>query len=126
MRLIGYKNVAAAAMVAAGVFLSGCATTSPPPTSQMAEAITSLKQAEDVGAAEYAGIEYRRAQTKLDEAQAALAKKRHKEARRLAEQASVDAELAAAKARSAKTQQAVNELRESIRTLQAEISREKQ
>ena len=126
MRRNGLNGVVAAIALAAGIFISGCATTAPPPTSQMAQARTSLKQAEDVGAAEYAGIEYRRAQTKMDEAQAALAKKKHTSARRLAEQAAVDAELAAAKARSAKTQQAVNELRESIRTLQAEIARESQ
>ena len=111
----------AAALVA--VLLSGCATTAPPPTERMAEARSAVKQAEDVGAMEYAAVEYRRAQQKLADAQAALTRGRHDRARRLAEQAAVDAELAGIKARSAKTQNAVTELQESIRLLRQEMAR---
>ena len=116
-----FRSLSLALLVS--ILFVGCATTAPPPTTQMAQARSAVKQAEDVGAVEYAGIEYRKAQAKLEEAQIALAKKKHDKARRLAEQAAVDAEFAAIKARSAKTQQAVNELRESIRLLQQEISR---
>lgn len=105
------------------LFLSACRSAGPVPTTEMAQARTAVQQAEEAGATEYAGMELRRAQQKIEEAQAALSRKRHERARRLAQQAAVDAELAAAKARSAKTQEAVTELRESIRALQQETSR---
>lgn len=89
----------------------------------MTEARSAVKQAEDVGAMEFAAVEYRRAQQKLADAQAALTRGRHDQARRLAEQAAVDAELAGVKARSAKTQNAVTELQESIRLLRQEMAR---
>ena len=117
------RSLSLASLVSILFLAGGCASTAPPPTTQMAQARSAVKQAEDVGAMEHASIEYRKAQAKLEEAQTALAKKKHDKARRLAEQAAVDAEFAAVKARSAKTQQAVNELRESIRLLQQEISR---
>lgn len=120
-RFGGFGVVAAGAMVV--FLLGGCATTAPPPTEQMAEARSAVRQAEDVGAGEYAAVEYRRAQKKLDDAQAALSRGKHDRARRLAEQSAVDAELAGVKARSAKTQNAVRELQESIRVLREEISR---
>lgn len=89
----------------------------------MAEAQSAVKQAEDVGGMELAALEYRRAQQKLEEAQAALLSGKHDRARRLAEQAAVDAELASVKARSAKTRATVEELRESIRVLREEMAR---
>ena len=110
------------ALFMAGV-AAGCGTTAPPPTAEMAEARTAVRQAEDVGGMELAALEYRRAQQKLEAAQEALARERHIEARRLAEQAAVDAELASVKARSAKTRAAVEELRSSIRVLREEMDR---
>lgn len=89
----------------------------------MAEARSAVKQAEDVGGKEHAALEYRRAQQKLEDAQAALLDKKHDRARRLAEQAAVDAELASVKARSAKARSAVTELRESIRVLREEMAK---
>ncbi len=103
--------------------MGGCKTTAPPPNTQMTQARSAVRQAEDVGAREFAALEYRRAQQKLDEAQAALTRRRHDQARRLAEQAAVDAELAAVKARSVRTQATVTELQESIRLLREEIAR---
>lgn len=111
------------ASVALVVTIGACRSAGPPPTTQMAQARTAVQQAEEAGAIEYAGMEFRRAQQKLEEARAAVADKKHARARRLAEQASVDAELAAAKTRTAKAEEAVEELRESIRVLQQEASR---
>ncbi len=105
------------------LLLAGCRSAGPVPTTQMAQARTSVQQAEEAGARDYAGLDYRRAQQKLEEAEAALADRRHVRARRLAEEAAVDAELAAVRARSAKTQEAVEELRASIRALEQEMSR---
>lgn len=116
-------RLVAAACVATVLLLGACRSAGPVPTTQMAQARTSVQQAEEAGARDYAGLDYRRAQQKLEEAEAALADRRHDRARRLAEQAAVDAELAAVRARSAKTQEAVEELRESIRALEQEASR---
>lgn len=129
-KLVSFRS-GARAFAWAGTFLmlitlAACGTTAPPPNTQITEARSAVRQAEDVGAREYAALEYRRAQQKLDDAQAAMARKRNDQARRLAEQAAVDAELAAIKARSARTQAAVSELQESIRTLRDEISRGEQ
>lgn len=103
--------------------VGACGTSAPPPNTQITEARSAVRTAEDVGARESAALEYRRAQQKLDEAQAAMARGRNDRARRLAEQAAVDAELAAIKARSVRTQATVSELQESIRLLRDEISR---
>ena len=105
------------------VLLGACRSAGPPPTTQMAQARTALEQAQEAGAGEYAAMDLRRAQQKFEEARAALSNRQHVRARRLAEQAAVDAELASIRARSAKTQEAVTELRESIRALQQEALR---
>lgn len=118
------STVGLVVFAALAIALGGCRSAGPPPTTQMAQARSALEQAQTADAAEYAGMELRRAQQKFEEAQAALANRRHVRARRLAEQAAVDAELAAVKARSAKTQEAVAELQESIRALQEEASRQ--
>ncbi len=120
-RFTSFGSVVTAAVLMTTII--GCATTAPPPTSQMAEARSAVKQAEDVGGMEYAALEYRRAQQKLEDAQAALLDKKHDRARRLAEQAAVDAELASVKARTAKANAAVNELRESIKVLREEMAK---
>ena len=93
------------------------------PTSALAEAQKATSQAEQVGAREYAPLELRNASKKLEDARAAIRKKDHKKATQLVEQALVDAELAEIKSLSAKSQAAVTELQESIRTLRDEINR---
>lgn len=104
------------------VGLAGCASV-PPPTEQMALARAEVSQAQNAGAMEFAPVELRNAQTKLDQAQKAMQSEEHVTARRLAEQAEVDAKLASAKARTAKAQKAVAELQEGIRVLRQELER---
>ena len=72
--------------------LAACATASPPDT-ELAAARSSILQAEQV-AARYAQPELRLAQEKLARAEQAAAQNRFDEARRLAEQAQVDARYA--------------------------------
>lgn len=104
-------------------FASACATTQPPPTLELKDSRAALRQAEQVGAREYAPLELRTAEKKLEEAQLASSKGDHERAARLAEQAVVDAELAQITALSAKAQAAVNALNDSIRALREEIQR---
>ena len=109
---------------AATVFITGCATT-PAPTEQMAVARAAIADADASGAATYDAVDIRNAHAKLDAATVALGANDYDyaKARRYAEEAEADANLAATRSRSVKTQRAVAELRESLRALRAEISR---
>jgi hypothetical protein len=102
--------------------LTACASV-PPPTEQMAVARTSVSQAQTATATEHAPLELRTAQSKLDQAEAAMRSEDYLKAKRLAEQAEVDAKLAWARAETAKTKKAVEELEAGIRTLHQELQR---
>jgi predicted S18 family serine protease len=103
------------------LFLGACATTNPP-TQKLTETETVIRQADQIGASDYAPLEIRQARQKLEQARAAYSREDYDEAARLAEQAKVDAELAQIKTLSGKAQLAVRELREGIRLLQEELS----
>jgi hypothetical protein len=111
--------------VAAALLLGACATT-PNPNGQLAVARAALNDARGADAAEYAPLQLKSAVEKIDAAERAVATKDPELARRLAEQAEVDARLAAAMARSAKTQRAADALQEDIRVLREEIERKAQ
>lgn len=102
------------------LFMGACATTNPP-TQKLTETETVIRQADQIGAGDYAPLEIRQARQKLEQARAAYNREDYDEAARLAEQARVDAELAQIKTLSGKSQKAVRELRESIRVLREEI-----
>lgn len=115
--------VIAILMFVASLLFGGCASSKLPPSGEIAETRAAVQQAEQVGARNYAPLEFREASKKLEEAQKLVEAKKYKEARLLAEKAKVDAELAEIKTLSAKARKAVNELKESIRALQEEINR---
>jgi hypothetical protein len=102
--------------------IAGCATT-PPPNEQMAVARTAVADAVSAGAADYASVDLRNAQDELDRANTAMGARDYDRAQRLAESAEADANLAATRARSAKSQRAVAEVKESIRVLREELAR---
>lgn len=105
----------------AAVLLAACATT-PPPTEQLAESRAEVATAASAGGSEYAAPEMAAAQDKLNRANQAMVAENYQRARWLAEEAQVDAKLAAAKARSAKAQKAAQALQEDIRILREEIN----
>jgi Domain of unknown function (DUF4398) len=105
------------------LFVGGCASSPPPPTDQLAVSKAAIDQAVSAGAPELAPAELSSARDKLDRANLAMAKKDYAEARVLAEQAQVDAQLAVTKARSSKAQKAAAALREDSRILREEINR---
>jgi hypothetical protein len=107
------------------VSFAGCAST-PAPTEQMAVSKTAVDGATAAGGTEFAPIELKAAQDKMTAANLAMAKENYKEAGMLAQEAQVDAQLAATKARSAKAQKAVQDSQDSLRTLQDEINRNTQ
>lgn len=107
------------AIVGVGL-IAACGSTNPP-TQQLTETRMVIEQAEQVGAQEYAPLEIRDAGIKLQLARKAVDAGDYEKAKRLLEHARVDAELAQAKALSAKSQQAAAELSESIRVLKEEL-----
>jgi len=76
-------------------FFHGCSTTRPP-TNMVANAEFHVRAAHEAGAEEYAPISFRSATEKLEKSKRAMEDKRYEDARRLAESAQVDAELAEA------------------------------
>ena len=102
------------------LIMGACASTKPP-SQQLTQLETSIKQAEQVGAENYAPLELREARKKLEKARELVNEEEYEEAELVAEKAMVDAELAQIKTLSSKSQQAVDQLRESIRVLQEEI-----
>lgn len=106
------------------MFMAGCA--SMPPTEQMAVSKTAVNNAISAGGNEFAPVQLRSAMDKMDAAERAMADEEYELARQLAEQAQVDAQLAATTARAAKAQKAARELEEGNRTLQQEIERQAQ
>jgi hypothetical protein len=107
----------------AAVVIAGCASVAPP-TEQIAVSKQAVSNATSAGGNEFASAEMRAAQNKLDRAILAMADKDYENARLLAEQAQVDAQLAAATARSAKAQRAASAVEEDSRVLRKEIDRQ--
>ena len=111
-------------MVLAAVFTAGCATTEKRDmASQLAVAKTAVADAVSAGAPEFAPVELKTAQDNLENAEKAAMDDDYKRARKLGENAQTNAQLATAKARAAKAQQAADALKESDQTLQNEMNR---
>jgi len=103
------------------VGLSGCASKPPAATlSQLSQAELAVKQADKSKAPEYASVELYTAREQLASAQQAMNKKDYAEARRLAERAMVNAQLAETMAEAAQTRQAATELQQSVEALRRE------
>ena len=119
----GYQwHLAVGAIGCAAVVIAGCGSI-PPPTEQMAVSKAAVANAVSAGGSEYAPVEMRTAQEKMDRANRAMEKEDYENARWLAEEAQADARLAEKKAQSAKAQKAANVLQDDIRVLREEIDR---
>jgi hypothetical protein len=104
------------------MLIAGCASI-PPPTEQIAVSKAALSNASSAGGQQFAPVPLSLAIEKMDAATKAMAVEDYVLARRLAEQAQVDAQLATVTSRSAKAQNAARELQESNRVLRQEIDR---
>lgn len=109
-----------AALLVASLAACGSA---PKPKAEMALSKAALNSAEQAGAREHAPVYLRKARDKHAAAQAAYAKDNMTTAKRLAQQALVDAEVAQAKANHQKSLVALQELREGIDVMRTEINR---
>ena len=108
------------AAVALGALLAACGSTPPPPVDAVAAAQTAVTSAEQANAATLAPAELDRARDKLLRAQAAIQQEDNVEARRLAEQASVDARLAETRARATLANRNAEEFQAGLDAVRAE------
>jgi len=105
------------------LLLAACASSPPAPTEQLAVSKATIDQAVSAGAPEFAPAELSSARGKLDRANLAMTAKDYAQARILAEQAQVDAQLAVTRTRSSKAQRAAAALQEDRRVLREEVNR---
>ncbi len=101
-----------AAALAAVFGLAACASDVPPPTAQLGASSQAVLAAERANALQYAPVDLQTARDKLAAADAAMRADERTRARRLAEQAQVDAELATVRAQHAVTEQAATAVRQ--------------
>lgn len=111
--------------VAAALFMTACASTPkfPAPTEQMAVSRAAINTASSAGGSEFAPVQLKSAMEKMDSAERAMGAKNYELARQMAEEAQVDAQLAAAAAQTGKAQQAAKALHESDHVLKKELDR---
>lgn len=103
--------------------LAGCAGEAERPTAEISRANTLIEQAEKAGAQRYAAADLQEARDKLQRAEVAVKNGKGNQALHFAQQASVDAELASARATSGEAQRAAQEVDRSTSTLQQEADR---
>jgi hypothetical protein len=96
---------------------AGCATQGPQPTEEMTRAQSVVEQADRAGAQRYAAADLQRAHDELSNAQKANAEKKYDAARRYAESAEADANVAAARASAGDSEQAAHEITQSNEAL---------
>lgn len=96
-------------VVVAAAVLAACSTTEPP-TNRVALADLGVRAAAEARAAEFAPAELQSARDKLAKAKQAMSAQDYEEARRLAESAQIDAELAQAKAETAIMRRAADQI----------------
>ena len=111
-----------AAGLAAVLTLAGCAYM-PIPTESLRSAQLAVERAEQTGVSEFAALELAEAREKLAQAHQAVEHDEMEQARLLAEESRVSAELALARAQAGKARQINQEIEESNRTLIEELER---
>jgi predicted S18 family serine protease len=120
--MTGKKAAIQLLLLCGAMGLSSCAGKPPAATvSQVSQAELAVQQASQSKAPDYASVELYTAREQLAGAQDALHKKQYTEARRWAERALVNAQLAEAKADAEQTRRAAAELRQSIEALRREV-----
>lgn len=112
-------TLSALALVTCGIG-AGCATQPPIPSEQITKARTLVEQADKADAQRYAAADLQRAHDELSNAEKAVNDHKYADARRYAEDAQVDADLASARASSGEAQRAAQEVNRSIESLRQE------
>jgi multidrug efflux pump subunit AcrA (membrane-fusion protein) len=113
------QGMGATFALGATLAVSGCAGT-PPHVDDISTAEMALNRALEAEAEEHSPLALRVAREKLDRAKQAMNDTEYEQARRLAEQAQVEAQLAEAQARSQVARQQAQEVQTTIDTLRQE------
>jgi membrane-bound lytic murein transglycosylase len=103
--------------------LAACASEGPRPTEQLTAARTLVTQADKSEAQRYDAADLQKAHDELNGAETADSQRKYNDARRLAESAAVDADVAAARAQAATAQHAAHEVEQSNAALRTESAR---
>jgi len=111
------------ALVTCGIG-AGCATQPPVPSEEITKARALVEQADKTDAQRYAAADLQRAHDELSNAERAVNERKYADARRFAEDAEVDADLASARASSGEAQRAAQEVNRSIESLRQESQRQ--
>jgi type IV pilus biogenesis protein CpaD/CtpE len=106
-----------------GVLAAGCATEQAKPTEELTKARSVIEVADRGNAQQYAPADVQRAHDELSSAERAQNERKYAQARRFAEKAEADANLASARANSVAAQHAAEEIRKSLDTLKQESAR---
>jgi hypothetical protein len=115
--------LAITAILIIGALTVGCATEGPPPVQEVTRAQSVIDQADKAGVQRYAAADLQRAHDELSDAEKANGAGKYTEARRLAESAEVDADLATARASEGAALQASREVVQGNETLRQESAR---
>jgi len=118
------KKHAATAAAAAAVLASVSCASGPPPNADLVGAHTLVAQAEQSGAQQYASANLEAARSELRQADQD-AKDKPVLAIRLAQESSVDAQLALARTRAVKAEQSLRQVNSGTASLQSESERER-
>jgi hypothetical protein len=105
------------------IFLVSCAGPPERPVEELTRAKTLIEQAEKTGAPRFAAAELERARGKVAVAETAAARGDQETARRLAAEAALDAEYAAALAAAGEAKLAADEVQKSVESLREEAAR---
>lgn len=118
------RNLIPRVFITAGslLLIAACAST-PPPTQEISAAEQSMTDAEQARVAEHALPELQEARTKLSAARTAVKNEDMLLAKRMAQQASVDIQLASAKTELAKAEAVNDDLTKNIDVLKQEMDR---
>jgi len=106
--------------------LGACASSGERPDSKLQTAKASVQQAEANDAREFEPVLLNDAQNKVADAEEMIEREEYEDAARLLEQASVDAQLAGARAETAKARQAVDEINSNIDSLRDRLDQQRQ
>lgn len=104
--------------------IAACASV-PSAAPAIAAGAASIEAARASGAADYAAVYLSTAQSKLDRAQVLAHAGSHRDARRMAEQADVDAQFARALAGASRSQRSMSEIEANLRTLREQLAQQR-
>ncbi|OEY65886.1 DUF4398 domain-containing protein [Marinobacter sp. X15-166B] len=104
------------------ILLAGCASKAPRPDALVISASAAIEQAEAAGARQYEPVLLNQATNKAADARELIDREQYQQATRLLEQATVDAQLAAASSETQKSRQAAEEISRNIEALRMELN----